>query len=237
MGCHCFELSEVHGDIVDTIADCQWPLDRFYRPGLDLQRLCRDCKKCDTYCHTPIAYPDSRIPSQAPSEPTTPEPTPSQPIPAPPVAPAPLPTLDTSSLQELAPFAVQTALSVGKTSTVSQPTTRIPQHTAASNPIPASRTASPISASPSSNLIERAVQEHYRLDDLAAEAGNAEAATLPLDPGEVIAVPIAPPTLIDSPTPISTPAGVTPSPTFYQHLQRIPMEQLPGHRSATSTGP
>ncbi len=80
VGCHCVEFSERYGDRIDRIADRQLTLDRFYRPGLDLTRICHDCKKQDARCHRPVMYPDSRIPQQAPVEPTLPAVPPAEPI-------------------------------------------------------------------------------------------------------------------------------------------------------------
>ncbi len=103
VGCHCVEVSERYGDRIDKIADKQLVLDRFYRPGLDLTRICHDCKSEDAVCHRPVMYPDSRIPEQAPIEPTLPAVPPAEqleePSLIPPVPPSSQPLETTSNTE------------------------------------------------------------------------------------------------------------------------------------------
>lgn len=120
VGCHCVEVSERYGDRIDRIADKQLVLDRFYRPGFDLTRICHDCKKEDAVCHRPVMYPDSRIPEQAPVEPTLPAVPPVEPIEPnliPPVPPAiqPIESAAVSGDWQGATTILSAAISVGAT--------------------------------------------------------------------------------------------------------------------------
>lgn len=198
-GCHCVEVSERYGDRVDAIADRQITFDQFYRPGLDLTRICRDCNRLNARSQHPVVYPDSRwLLNVSAQETTVPEMIPE-------VPPSELPPIDATEIQSLPQqnsnadslemsAAIDSVLSIGQGLSASQrnespvPQTAPIQLTTASEEIVSP--ALPLSSIP-------------RINELESANKVTKKETLPAKP-------------------VAAPAGVPPGPTFYLQFQGSP---------------
>lgn len=196
-GCHCVEVSERYGDRVDAIADRQITFDQFYRPGLDLTRICRDCNHQNTRSQHPVVYPDSRWLLNASAQETT------APEMIPGVPPSELPPIDATEIQSLPQqnsnkdtsqmsTAIDSVLSIGQGLSTSQ---SIESAVLQTPPIQLT-TASEEIVSPSVPL-----SSIPKINELDAANTMTKKETLPAKP-------------------VSAPAGVPPGPTFFLQYQR-----------------
>ncbi|WP_145197834.1 hypothetical protein [Thalassoglobus polymorphus] len=229
-GCQCCEVSEIYGDRIDRIADRQLTLDRFYRPGLDLTRICHDCNTQSPYYQHPVIYPESRISTRPAVEPTVPDVPPSEIPPLPELAPAPPadnadPSVEDAPIIPPGPAEARKLPSLRETSL--KPIEAVP---AAKPPASPAATATPkVVSQPKSSQEATSIQE-VSLPPVSAFIGaiktkqpeisqvsKSEAAVDEKPESLPKQMNVTPPKPIG---PVSAPAGIKPSQKFYQHQNR-----------------
>ncbi len=231
-GCQCCEVSEIYGDRIDCIADKQLTLDRWYRPSLDLTRICQDCNTQSPYHQHPVIYPESRISTRPAVEPTIPDVPPSEVPPLPELAPAPpaddaIPSVEEGSVIPPEPAGARKLPPLNETSmkpietvpaakpAASPAATETPKVVSQPNSSQQAKTSQEVSLPPVSAFIGAISTKQSEISQVSkSEAAVAEkpvTETLPQQMKETLPKPIGP---------VSAPAGITPSQKFYQHQNR-----------------
>ncbi len=196
----------MYGDRIDCVADKQLTLDRWYRPGLDLTRICHQCKKQNPYCQHPVIYPESRVSTQPAPEPTIPSvppaETPASPVitPAPPAeespvvppvpAPGPkvLPPLSGTSLRKIETTSPE-QFAAKNTSSEKSEQIAIPPVAAFIETLSAKQAAQPAVSNSDAKIVKEVQSLPKQLEQNTSPSNTA---------------------------PIAAPTGVRPSPKFYQ---------------------